>query len=112
MKKIRNNNSKTDNSRRNFIKTAGITSAGFMILPRHVLGGRGFVAPSDKLNIAAIGAGGKGEGDLREFSKSPNVNIVAFAMWMIVARQNQERLSLKRSTIKISERCWKQKKII
>ena len=77
MKKIRNNNSETGNSRRNFIKTAGITSAGFMILPRHVLGGRGFVAPSDKLNIAAIGAGGKGEGDLREFSKSPNVNIVA-----------------------------------
>lgn len=77
MKKIRNNNHKTNNSRRNFIKTAGIASAGFMILPRHVLGGKGFVAPSDKLNIAAIGAGGKGQSDLENFSKSPNVNIVA-----------------------------------
>ncbi len=78
MKKIREDLQKaTDNSRRNFIKTAGITSAGFMILPRHVLGGKGFVAPSDKLNIAAIGAGGKGENDLSEFSKSPHVNIVA-----------------------------------
>ncbi|HEY6081874.1 MAG TPA: Gfo/Idh/MocA family oxidoreductase, partial [Chitinophagaceae bacterium] len=48
-----------------------------MIVPRHVLGGKGFVAPSDKLNIAAIGAGGKGQSDLREFSKSPHVNIVA-----------------------------------
>ncbi len=66
-----------NNSRRNFIRNAGIASAGFMILPRHVLGGKGFVAPSDKLNIATIGAGGKGESDLREFSKSPNVNIVA-----------------------------------
>ena len=63
--------------RRSFIKTAGITSAGFMIVPRHVLGGKGYVAPSDKLNIAAIGAGGKGESDLSEFSKSPHVNIVA-----------------------------------
>ena len=78
MKKNRHNTKKaTDSSRRNFIKNAGITSAGFMILPRHVLGGKGFVAPSDKLNIAAIGAGGKGESDLREFAKSPNVNIVA-----------------------------------
>lgn len=78
MKKIRLNSKKADNnSRRDFIKTAGIASAGFMILPRHVLGGKGFVAPSDKLNIAGIGAGGKGEGDLREFSKSPNVNIIA-----------------------------------
>ncbi|MEO6289737.1 MAG: Gfo/Idh/MocA family oxidoreductase [Ginsengibacter sp.] len=78
MKKIRLNTKKAENnSRRDFIKTAGIASAGFMILPRHVLGGKGFVAPSDKLNIGGIGAGGKGEGDLREFSKSPNVNIVA-----------------------------------
>ena len=61
MKKVRQNSNRTDNSRRNFIKTTGIASAGFMILPRHVLGGRGFVAPSDKLNIAAIGAGGKAQ---------------------------------------------------
>ena len=78
MKKIRHGfKTGTNNSRRNFIKTAGITSAGFMIVPRHVLGGKGYVAPSDKLNIAAIGAGGKGESDLSEFSKSPHVNIVA-----------------------------------
>ena len=66
-----------NNSRRNFIKTATIVSAGFMIVPRHILGGKGFVAPSDKLNIAGIGVGGKGKGDLREFINSPKVNIVA-----------------------------------
>ncbi|MEI9945393.1 MAG: Gfo/Idh/MocA family oxidoreductase [Chitinophagaceae bacterium] len=48
----------------------------FFIVPRHVLG-RGFIAPSDKLNIAGIGVGGKGQGDLSEFAKSPHVNIVA-----------------------------------
>jgi len=63
-------------SRRKFIKNASLITAGFFIVPRHVLG-RGFIAPSDKLNIAAIGAGGKGESDLFEFSKSPNANIVA-----------------------------------
>ncbi|HEX2630379.1 MAG TPA: gfo/Idh/MocA family oxidoreductase, partial [Chitinophagaceae bacterium] len=60
-------------SRRRFIRNAGIAGAGFMIIPRHVLG-KGFIAPSDKLNIAGIGAGGKGGGDLLEFAKSPNVN--------------------------------------
>ncbi len=65
-------------SRRKFIKNASLAGAGFFIVPRHVLG-RGFVAPSDKLNIAGIGAGGKGESDLAEFSKSPKVNIVALA---------------------------------
>src|SRR5258706_1387152 len=63
-------------SRRNFIRNIALTGAGLYIVPRHVLG-RGFIAPSDKLNIAGIGAGGKGESDLAEFSKSPNVNIVA-----------------------------------
>jgi len=53
-----------------------MAAAGFMIVPRHVLG-KGFIAPSDKLNIAGIGAGGKGQSDLAEFAKSPRVNIVA-----------------------------------
>ncbi len=65
---------KNNNSRRDFLKTSSLAAAGFFIVPRHVLG-RGFVAPSDKLNIAGIGAGGKGESDLFEFSKSPNANI-------------------------------------
>lgn len=64
-------------SRRDFLRNASLASAGFMIVPRHVLGGRGYIAPSDKLNIATIGAGGKGQSDLREFSKSPRVNVVA-----------------------------------
>lgn len=64
-------------SRRNFVKNSALAAAGFFILPRHVLGGNGYVAPSDKLNIAGIGAGGKGAGDLASFAKSPKVNIVS-----------------------------------
>ena len=63
-------------SRRYFIRNAAIVGGSFFIVPRHVLG-KGFIAPSDKLNIAGIGAGGKGAGDLMEFAKSPKVNIVA-----------------------------------
>ncbi|NNV57459.1 Gfo/Idh/MocA family protein [Limnovirga soli] len=70
-----NNNKKSgSNSRRNFIKNAGAAMAGFYIVPRHVLG-RGFVAPSDKLVIAGIGAGGKGESDLWNFYKSGKAEI-------------------------------------
>ena len=63
-------------SRRAFVKGAGLAAAGIMIVPRHVLGGSGYVAPSDTLNIAGIGAGGKGKSDIASFAKSPNVNIV------------------------------------
>ena len=66
----------SNQSRRKFISNATVAGAGFFIVPRHVIG-RGFIAPSDKLRIAGIGAGGKGQSDLAEFAKSPNVNIVA-----------------------------------
>jgi predicted dehydrogenase len=69
-------NKQLQKSRRNFIRNSAVTAAGFFIVPRHVLG-RGFIAPSDKLNIAGIGVGGKGTSDLMEFAKSPKVNIVA-----------------------------------
>ena len=64
--------------RRKFIQTGAMGLAAFTIVPRHVLG-KGHVAPSDKLRIAGIGAGGKGESDISEFSKSPRVEIVALA---------------------------------
>jgi len=63
-----------NNSRRNFIKNATAAAAGFYIVPRHVLG-RGYVAPSDKLVIAGIGAGGKGESDIQSFFESGKADI-------------------------------------
>src|SRR5882724_7683855 len=63
-----------NNSRRGFLKNSAMAATGFFIVPRHVLG-RGFVAPSDKLTIAGVGVGGKGQSDLAEFSKSPKANI-------------------------------------
>ncbi len=60
-------------SRRSLIGQAAAVAA-FTIVPRHVLGGAGNVPPSEKLNIAGIGIGGRGEGDLDECGSE---NIVA-----------------------------------
>jgi predicted dehydrogenase len=62
-------------SRRSFLKTAAVAATAFMIVPRHVLGGRGFTAPSDRLIIAGIGAGGKGQSDIANFYKSGKAEI-------------------------------------
>lgn len=68
------NSNKKGITRRNFIGTTALATAAFTIIPRHVLGGQGFVAPSDKLNVACIGIGGKGESDSAAME---NENVVA-----------------------------------
>lgn len=63
-------------SRREFLKTGALAAGSFFIVPRHVLG-KGFIAPSDKLNIAAIGAGGKGWSDINNAFNNGAENVVA-----------------------------------
>src|SRR5919112_2470206 len=60
-------------TRRNFMTDVALTGAGFAIVPRHVLG-RGQTAPSDRLNVAAVGVGGQGRSDLVNLASE---NIVA-----------------------------------
>ncbi len=61
-------------SRRKFVATASTAFAGVTIVPSHVIAGLGHKAPSDKLNIAGIGVGGRGFGNLTELQSE---NIVA-----------------------------------
>jgi myo-inositol 2-dehydrogenase/D-chiro-inositol 1-dehydrogenase len=49
-------------SRRKFLKNSVAALAAFTIVPRHVLGGPGFLAPSDQLTKAVIGVGTMGRG--------------------------------------------------
>ena len=49
-------------SRRSFLKNSIGAVAAFTIVPRHVLGGKNFIAPSDQLTKAVIGVGGMGRG--------------------------------------------------
>jgi predicted dehydrogenase len=62
-----------ERTRRGFLTDMAITGAGLTIVPRHVLG-RGFMAPSDTLNVAAVGVGGQGRSDLVNLATE---NIVA-----------------------------------
>jgi predicted dehydrogenase len=62
--------------RRTFIKKSALTALGISIIPRHVMG-KGFIAPSDKLNIAVIGGGGKGFSDAMNAYNKGKSNIVA-----------------------------------
>ena len=56
-------------SRRDIL--AGVATAGaFMIVPRHVLGGKGHTAPSDKINVACVGTGGQAAWDIDQLQKA------------------------------------------
>jgi predicted dehydrogenase len=59
-------------SRRQMI-AVGTAAAAITIVPRHVLGGPGQNPPSEKLNIAGVGVGGMGSGDMRSVSSSNNI---------------------------------------
>jgi predicted dehydrogenase len=54
-------------SRRRFLE-ATAAAAAFTIVPRHVLGGPGYTSPSDRLNVACVGVGGKGQSDIQAVS--------------------------------------------
>ncbi|HVW97272.1 MAG TPA: Gfo/Idh/MocA family oxidoreductase [Mucilaginibacter sp.] len=62
-------------SRREFLKTGSIAAASFMIVPRFVLGGKGYRAPSDRLIVASVGAGGKGADDIAHFDRTGKAEI-------------------------------------
>ena len=64
-------------NRRDFLKTAGIAGVGPLIVPRSVLGGKGFVAPSDTFGGALIGAGGRGGGTYSDMCKGLEVRQLA-----------------------------------
>ncbi|MCF8266400.1 MAG: hypothetical protein K9I99_18030, partial [Melioribacteraceae bacterium] len=55
-------------SRRKFIGTTSLAATAFTIVPRHVLGGTGYKAPSDTLNIGCVGIDGKGKSDIEGVS--------------------------------------------
>lgn len=62
-------------SRRNFLGTTAAVTAGLTIVPRYVLGGKGYTAPSDLVNVAGIGIGSQGGGDIQQIC-TPDVPIV------------------------------------
>jgi predicted dehydrogenase len=68
---------KDDLNRREFLASAAAGVAAFSIVPRHVLGGPGHVAPSDKITMAYIGCGTQGIRELLRWVAVPEVQITA-----------------------------------
>ena len=64
-------------SRRKFVSSAAVASLGFTIVPRHVLGGKKFIPPSDKLTIGYIGCGTQGLREMTDLIQNPKIQIVA-----------------------------------
>jgi len=90
--------SNPSNSRRSFIKKTALTSIGISIIPRHVMG-KGFIPPSDKLNIAIVGAGGKGYSDMINVWNNGQSNIAKIKLLKHLI------FSLKQNALKITEKC-------
>ena len=65
-------------SRRSFVGSMATSAFAFTIVPRHVLGGPGYQAPSDRINFAVIGAGAQGMGNAGEIVPRDQ-NLVAIA---------------------------------
>ena len=64
-------------SRRDFLAQTATAALGFSIVPRNVLGGAGYVPPSDKVNIAFIGVGSQGLRVMLRFLRQPDVQGIA-----------------------------------
>ncbi|MCX6623551.1 MAG: Gfo/Idh/MocA family oxidoreductase [Acidobacteria bacterium] len=64
----------SDQNRRNFL---GAAAAAFTIVPRHVLGGVGVVAPSDRITLGYIGVGTQGIREMLGLLAIPEIRIVA-----------------------------------
>jgi hypothetical protein len=64
-------------NRRKFVSLTATTALGFSIVPRHVLGGKGYIAPSDKITLAYIGMGTQGIRELLPLLTVPEIQVVA-----------------------------------
>ena len=64
-------------NRRTFLGSATTASLAFTIVPRHVIGGPNFVAPSDKVILGYIGCGTQGLREMTDLLAHPEIQIVA-----------------------------------
>lgn len=79
-------------SRRNFLKTTTAASAAFTIIPGVAMGKKlGYQAPSDTINVALVGAGSQGSGDIGSICK-PEVEQAAGGMFGMAGTPGTEKL--------------------
>ena len=64
-------------NRRHFIGSAAATTATISIVPRHVLGGKRHIAPSDKVTVANIGCGTQGLREMPDMLENEQIQVVS-----------------------------------
>ena len=64
-------------NRRELLGSAAVSSIAFAVVPRHVLGGRRYVAPSEKVTVANIGCGTQGLREMPGMLENPDVQVTA-----------------------------------
>lgn len=83
-------------TRRAFVGDLAVAGLAVTIVPRHVLG-RGFVAPSDKLNVAVVGAAGRGRDNLQGVAREgENIYALCDVDWRAAERSFAEYPKAKR----------------
>jgi predicted dehydrogenase len=64
-------------NRRELLGSAAVSSIAFAVVPRQVLGGRRYVAPSEKVTVANIGCGTQGLREMPGMLENPDVQVTA-----------------------------------
>src|SRR5665648_169549 len=92
-------------NRRNFVGTITSAAVAITIVPRHVLGGNGFVAPSDKTTLAYIGVGTQGLRELLPLLDIPELQIIACLLYTSDAADEEDSVDVGgRRIIKIKKK--------
>jgi hypothetical protein len=82
--KLQTNNMK----RREFITKSALAAGTITVVPRHVLGGKGIQAPSDRINLGYIGVGKQSSWLLQSIMECPET--------MVLAASDVDKLKLER----------------
>jgi len=64
-------------SRRSVLLSGSAAASSFLFVPRYVMGGPNHTAPSDKLNVAIIGTGGRGTQNMKSLIRESDVHVMA-----------------------------------
>ncbi len=94
-------------TRRDFVADTGKAALGAIIVPRHVMGGAGFQAPSDTLNVAIVGAGGMGTENAQELG-TENIVAVCDVDFDYVERKVEERTKERDGTARPEGLRWQE----
>jgi hypothetical protein len=86
-------------TRRNFLSSAAASAALFSFIPGRILGADGEPSANNKLNIAGIGVGGMGLGNIREVAGTENIVALCDVDWGYAAHTFKEYS-------KTTAKCW------